>query len=274
MNKKELSLSEIQAGSLRILKTIDKVCNILNLRYFLAYGTLIGAIRHKNFIPWDDDIDIMMPRDDYKLLIDYFIKHKDELTPLELFSYYNNPKYPYMISRISDNRFYLDVENEEEYGIGLFVDIYPMDGIGNTEIECKKRKRKASKYSSLCFLSTRKHYKIGFTKGKKLFIKRFAYIYAKIIGKIFFLNKLEKMSEEMQYDQCTYVGCLVWGTDGIKAVFPKKWFEHSIDVEFGGSFFKAPENYHEVLTRLYGNYMQIPPKEKQISHHSYRAYKR
>ena len=111
MNKKELSLSEIQAGSLRILKTIDKVCNILNLRYFLAYGTLIGAIRHKNFIPWDDDIDIMMPRDDYKLLIDYFIKHKDELTPLELFSYYNNPKYPYMISRISDNRFYLDVEN-------------------------------------------------------------------------------------------------------------------------------------------------------------------
>ena len=82
------------------------------------------------------------------------------------------------------------MENEEEYGIGLFVDIYPMDGIGNTEIECKKRKRKASKYSSLCFLSTRKHYKIDFTKGKKLFIKRFAYLKFSILHTLSIVFKI------------------------------------------------------------------------------------
>lgn len=91
-------------------------------------------MRHKGFIPWDDDVDIMMPRDDYQKLISYFKDNSEKLKPLELFSYYNNEKYPHMISRISDSRYILDVDNEADYGIGLFVDIYPMDGVGNSEV--------------------------------------------------------------------------------------------------------------------------------------------
>ena len=113
--KTELSLQEIQKGSLEILRIVAKICDKQGLIYYLAYGTLIGAIRHKGFIPWDDDIDIWMPRNDYKKFIEYFIKHKDELKPYELFSVYNNVDYPYEISRISDNRYVLDVDNEAPY---------------------------------------------------------------------------------------------------------------------------------------------------------------
>lgn len=274
-NNVELSMREIQKGSLNILFEIDKMCKQLNLRYYLAYGTLIGAVRHHGFIPWDDDIDIMMPRDDYKRLIGYFMENEKELKPLELFSYYNNENYPHMISRISDNRYILDVDNEKNYGLGLFVDIYPMDGIGNTKEEYTRRKKLASKYSSLCFLSTREHFEFGTTKGlKKKILKIPAYIYAKFKGKKFFLEKLEIMSAEKKYEEEQFVGCLVWGTDGVKAVFPKEWFEYSIGLEFEGKIFQAPIKYHDVLSRLYGDYMKIPPKEKQVSHHFYRAYKR
>lgn len=275
MNNTELTMREIQQGSLRILVEIDKICRRLNLRYYLAYGTLIGAIRHHGFIPWDDDIDIMMPREDYKKLINYFVENETELKPLELFSYYNNKEYPYMISRISDSRYILDVDNEKNYGIGLFVDIYPIDGIGNTKREYVKRKTIASRYSSLCFLSTREHFEIGTTKSWKNKMLKFpAYIYAKYKGKDYFLKKLENMASEKEYDKCQYVGCLVWGTDGIRAVFPKEWFRDSVNIEFEGFSFHAPCMYHEVLTRLYGDYMKIPPKEKQISHHFYRAYRK
>ena len=274
-NNVELSMREIQKGSLNILFEIDKMCKQLNLRYYLAYGTLIGAVRHHGFIPWDDDIDIMMPRDDYKRLIGYFMENEKELKPLELFSYYNNENYPHMISRISDNRYILDVDNEKNYGLGLFVDIYPMDGVGNSEEEYTSRKNLASKYSSLCFLSTREHFEFGTTKGlKKKIIKIPAYIYAKIRGKKYFLEKLECMSAAKKYDEEQYVGCLVWGTDGVKAVFPREWFESSIGLEFEGMVFQAPIKYHDVLKRLYGDYMKIPPKEKQIGHHFYRAYKK
>ncbi|MCR5639340.1 MAG: LicD family protein [Lachnospiraceae bacterium] len=274
-NSIELSMKEIQNGSLNILCEIDKICKRLNLHYYLAYGTLLGAVRHHGFIPWDDDIDIMMPREDYKRLIKFFMENEKEVKPLELFSYYNNKKYPHMISRISDSRYILDVDNENDYGLGLFVDIYPMDGIGNTKEEYIRRKNLASKYSSLCFLSTREHFEFGTTKGmKKKILKIPAYFYAKMKGKNFFLEKLEIMSAEKKYDEEQFIGCLVWGTDGVKAVFPKEWFKSSVGLEFEGMIFQAPIKYHEVLSRLYGDYMKIPPKEKQVGHHFYRAYKK
>ena len=99
---RELSMTEIQTGSLEILKKIDAICNECNFRYFLAYGTLIGAVRHNGFIPWDDDIDIWMPRSDYDSFIQYCEKNKDNIRPFVLMSQYNNKNYPFGISRLVD----------------------------------------------------------------------------------------------------------------------------------------------------------------------------
>lgn len=275
MNRTEMPMGQIQQESLKILDTVSALCDKLNLRYYLAYGTLIGAVRHKGFIPWDDDIDIMMPRQDYKVLLDYFRDHADELKPLELFSIYNCPEYPYMITRISNSDYVLDVHNEKPYGLGLFIDIYPMDGMGCTEAEYEALKGKASRYSSLCFLSTRLHCEKGNTKSKlKMAVKYPAFLLAKLCGKDVFIKKLEAMAAKCDYDTSEYVGCLVWGSDGTKGVFPKAWFESTADVEFEGRTYKAPVGYHQVLTRLYGDYMQLPPEKDRIAHHFYKAYKK
>lgn len=153
-NAEPLALEEIQEASLHILEKIADLCDQLHLRYYLIYGTLIGAIRHKGFIPWDDDLDIMMPRPDYEKLITYFIENTDALRPLELFEPRVNPDYPYMIARISDNRYILDVTNEKDYGIGVFIDIYPYDGLGNTPKEALHYGLKGDRLSSLCFQAT------------------------------------------------------------------------------------------------------------------------
>ena len=179
MGTKELSMPQIQQESLKILDQISALCEKLNLRYYLAYGTLIGAIRHNGFIPWDDDIDIMMPRQDYMALIAYFQEHAEELKPLELYSTYNCPDYPYMITRISNSNYVLDVHNEKPYGLGLFLDIYPMDGMGNSEAEFTALKTKATRYSSLCFLSTRLHCEKGNTKTKW---KLLFYLHLQVLG--------------------------------------------------------------------------------------------
>lgn len=273
--KRELSIEEIQYGSFQILKAVAALCDKLKMNYYLAYGTLIGAIRHKGFIPWDDDIDIMMPRADYNKLLAYFIEHEKELYPLKLFSTVNNRKYPYMISRISDDRYELDVNNEVPFGMGLFIDIYPLDGVGNSKAEYTKLKNKASKYSSMCFLSTRMKCVKGNTKSKfKLAIKYPVFLYAKARGKDHWIWKLNEIAKHCDYQNSKYIGCLVWGSDGIKGIFPKKWFESTVDVSFEGYTFKAPANFHEVLTQLYRDYMKLPPKKERKAHHFYNAYRK
>lgn len=271
-----LSMKEVQKGSLEILKVIDKICDELNLKYCLAYGTLIGAIRHKGFIPWDDDVDIMMPREDYDKLIQYFIDNKEKLRPLEVINPQVNKKCPFTISRISDFRYKLDVDNEDDYGLGLFVDVYPLDGVGSTVKEYTKLKNKSSRYASMCFISTRKKVKRENTKSNlKMAIKYPAFVIAKVLGKTFFMNKLYEIAEKCNYDSSKYIGCIIWASDdGLRGIFPKKWFDEMIDVEFEGSYFKAPKDYDKVLSHGYGKYMELPPEKDRIAHHYYDAYKK
>ena len=271
-----ISADEAKKGALEILKKIDEICKELDLKYCLAYGTLIGAIRHKGFIPWDDDIDIMMPRKDYDILINYFLKHKDSVQPLEVINPQVNEKCPYTISRISDSRYALDVDNEEDYGIGLFVDVYPLDGVGNSKAEYSALKNKSSRYASMCFLSTRKSVKRENTKSNLKYIIKFpAFIVAKMLGKGFFMKRLYRIADKCDYDNSKYIGCIIWASDdGLRGIFPKEWFNELIDVEFEGYMFKVPKEYDKVLTHGYGKYMELPPKSEQIAHHYYDAYKK
>ena len=271
---KKLTMKEVQQGALDILKKIDEVCKEQNWKYCLAYGTLIGAIRHKGFIPWDDDIDIMMPRDDYNHLVQYFVDHKDELKPFEILNKDTNKKYPYMISRISDSRYMLDVDNEEPYGIGLFVDVYPLDGAGNSVEEYTKRKNQSSRYASLCFLSTRKTIKRENTASFFKYMLKFpAFFLAKFLGRDFFMRKLDGIEKKCDYENSKYIGCMIWASDdGVRGIFPKEWFDEMIDVEFEGRLFKAPKEFDKVLSHGYGKYMELPPENKRIAHHYYDAY--
>lgn len=127
------------------------------------YGSLIGAVREKGIIPWADDIDVLMPRPDFDRLIK--ICSSENIMPFKLFEYSLVKEYPHPIARMSDQRYKIDFKNEKEYGIGLFVDIYPLDGVGNDFDKAKKLVRRSYWNAALCFLTSRKRFGIDNTNS-------------------------------------------------------------------------------------------------------------
>lgn len=275
MFKKELSMNEIQAVSLEILKKVADICEEQHLTYFLAYGTLIGAIRHKNYIPWDDDVDIMMPRPDYEELLAYFKKNAESLMPLKMMNNDTTSNYPYMISRVSDSRYILDVLNEKAYGIGIFIDIYPLDGLGNEKEKALKLIEMGKNLSSLIFLSTRKYFHKGNTKTwAKTMLKLPVFVYAKMRGKEYFAKKSLILTRTSKYEESRYVGCVIWPTYRERDIYDKALFSETILVDFGKYQFRVPKRYDEVLTQLYHDYMKLPSEKDRVAHHLYSAYKK
>lgn len=269
-----MSMEEIQSVSLEILKKIADICEDQGLRYSLAWGTLIGAVRHHDFIPWDDDVDIQMPRSDYLKLKAYFKTHAKELYPLRLFDG-DVKDYPYLLARVSNDEYVIETCNEKSYGLGIFIDIYILDGTRDTFEDAWKYASKTCKYPRLIFLSTRKYYHFGTTKGFfKRFLKFFVFIYAKILGKKYFERKLMGMIDKNSYDKKQYVGCVSWCERPKYAVIKKTEFEDMIDFQFGKYYFKGPREYDKYLRMWYGDYMQLPPEKDRIYQHLYNAYKK
>lgn len=272
-NEKQLSLRKIQLETLKNMKAIVKICEENKINYCLAYGTLIGAIRHDAFIPWDDDLDIFMPRDDYEKFKTFCFSHKEELKPYELFTPETHPDYPYMIGRFCNTDFDLVAENEKAVGMGIFVDIYPLDGFGNDERIIGKKAKWIKLFASCYFLISQKHFKKTERKGLNL-LKFFLFFISKFLGRKFFYKKLIKCSKIFDYEKSKYVACMIWLDEMEKVVFEKTDIENTIFHKFEDTELKIPANYDKVLRQTYGDYMQLPPPEKRIGHHFYKIYKK
>lgn len=277
METKKLTFRDVQLGALEVLKKLTDLCDSQGWKYFLTYGSMLGAVRHKGIIPWDDDIDIMMPRPDYEALRRYFAQNSESLLPLKLFDKASVPEYPHMIGRISDQRYHLVFDNERDYGIGLFVDIYPLDGVGNDFDRAVKLVEKTKRVASLCFLTGRKSFGVDNTHSTlKMLIKFPAYCWAKLWGNRHYINKLEKLSRTYDYNASNYVACASWPA-GPKAgqqrdVFEKTLFEELVEVPFEDTTIKIPAAYDAFLSKTYGDYMQCPPEDKRTTNHTYDAY--
>lgn len=273
--KKQLTIEQIQAVSLEILKIIADICEQQKLRYFLIYGTLIGAVRHKGYIPWDDDVDIMMPRPDYDKLLEYLYRNIDKYSNLEVFNHDVNDLYPYMITRISDKRYEIKMDNEKSYGMGVFIDIYPFDGLGNDEKEALKYGLNGDRLSSICYQATREHFAMETTTSTvRKIIKYPFYLVSKIIGKDIIQDKLERLARVKPYDENAYVGCVVWLSGGMRDIFKKEWFDEYIMVSYEKYQFRIPREYDKILSHVYGDYMKLPPEKDRVGHHNYKVYKK
>ena len=275
--KKELTTREVQMGSYEVLKYLSKICEDNNLRYFLTYGTLIGCIRHQGIIPWDDDIDIMMPRPDYEKLLKYLMTHNEDIKPFKIFTPEIINNYPHRIARFSDLRYRIIFDNEKDYGIGLFVDIYPLDGVGSDFDKAIKIVNKTKRYASMCFLTSRKKYSLDNTDTNiKMIFKFPAYIYAKLKGNKYYLKKLEKYAKIYDYETSKYVACSSWPVGNKyghqRDVFRKEIFE-VMYMKFEDAEFAIPKGYHEFLETTYGDYMTPPDEKGKKTHHTYKAYK-
>jgi len=269
-----LGIRDTQLISLEILKFITNICEVQKFRYCLMYGTLIGAIRHKGFIPWDDDVDIMMPRTDYENLLYYLTKHKDELGPYQVFNRNTCKNYIYAITRISDSRYEIIKEDEDMHGMGVFIDIYPYDGLGNS---FEKALIKLNKSRLLCD-SIVSHRKINSIQNYNLnnilsFLKKS--IRNKVYGINYYHKKLNRLKNNDNYDESNYVGPLMWYfTKPEKVLFKRSLFDNLIKVPFEDHSFYVPSDYDKLLKQEYNNYMELPPEECRVGHHNYKTYRK
>ena len=249
---KKLELDEIKKIELGILDYVVDICEKNNLRYFLAYGTLIGAIRHQGFIPWDDDIDIIMPRPDYEKLLDISASIPNE--KYQVLSS-RDKSYFYGFAKVVDKKTRIVDENVEKIPeLGVWLDVFPYDG-------------KASKNSfnnKLCFYLNKLRAAAVYRKfPKEKGANYLIWMLCRLVGYRPFLKMYEFFCKKVPFDASEYVGLISDITDYHK----HNLFSDVIKVKFEGKDYDAPIGYDQVLKTYYGDYMQLPPEEQRVSHH-------
>lgn len=272
---RELKLEEIHEANYELLKAVDKLCKKIGVTYYLAYGTLLGAVRHKNFIPWDDDVDIWMKRDDYTKLFDYMSYHKEELYPIYFCSRIYTKNYEYGINRITNLMYkYVDTRTHIESQYGIFIDVYPLDAVADSYNKFRKLYKRVDHLNTMYILYLQdKSYSGNFVGG---LIKRIANRMLLVIFKsqTNIANYIEKKTNEIisnNYKKdCDYLCVVVWW--GYMKIHEKEIFDDTVAVTINNYEFPAPKEYDKLLREIYGDYMKLPPKEERVPYHGYKIY--
>lgn len=266
MQNKEVNLKELQQVELDILKEFIRVCNELNVKYFLDSGTLLGCIRHGGFIPWDDDIDISMPREDYEI----FLKEGQKLLKDKYFlqTYKTDPEYTMGFAKIrnSETTFIESSVKNLKINHGVYIDIFPLDGYNDKN---KIRNFLNKKAFVLYNLQINKKYDFKIThkntiKGKLVLILSNLLYGRKSVPSL--LEKKEKIAKEYSINDTGKIYCFFYNTT-TDLKMDSSIFEEGITKKFENIDVIVPKKYDEYLKIMYGDYMTLPPKEKRIAHH-------
>ena len=255
------TLRKLQLTQVEILNEIVRVCEKFNLRYYLVGGTLLGAIRHQGFIPWDEDLDIAMPREDYDKFIALCKTQLDERYYLHCSE--TDENYWLIFAKVRKKGTELNEYNIRNLSVpkGIYVDIFPFDNATKEDYFRKKVKTKIIKilYALIC-------YKIGIEINTTGFIKNVLRLTKPFSIK--FLSKIADrlMRSENNKETAYYVN---YGSNynTVKQTIPKDKYEPSVKVKFEDGYYTAPGDYDYVLRRIYNDYMQLPPEDKRILRH-------
>ena len=263
---KELTIEEAKRIELNILLELDSFCKKNNKQYCLAYGTLLGAVRHKGFIPWDDDIDVTMPREDYN----WMIQNYNKLNPNGRYRLIapTMPEAKHSFVKIIDT-YTVKIEPGMDYSqgfLGIDLDIFPLDGQPEKEKDFDKwfsQLMKIYKYFGICLLEAKGSLK-----------RRIGVPVIRILtgNRRYLLRKAAKLHSKYPYHSSEYVGSVECAFVNRGDRFEKKCFDKCIEADFEGYKFPIPAEYDKVLTSIYGNYMQLPPEEKRVTHHVNKMY--
>jgi len=262
-------MNQIKALSIEILRNFDKFCKEHGLRYCLAQGTLLGAVRHKGFIPWDDDVDISMYRPDYDKLIKLAASMPENC---KFFSKETNPHHSRLYGRIC-NTDYVSVDAYySKRLVGYFgIDVFPIDAVPSAKDVYLKFSKKIKILRQMFIFSNSAIFK-GNGILRAFFIKPLPILICKLIGSNRIYKCFMKEIRSRSFDSAEHLG-LITGIYTNKEQFPKDKYLDLIRCDFEDLKLPIIRNYDEYLRNIYGDYMQPPPKEKQVGHHTYKIYK-
>lgn len=256
------SIHDVEKG---MLSEIDKVCKQLNVDYYLLGGSMLGAVRHKGFIPWDDDIDIGMLRKDYEK----FIEKGQIILPDYYFiqNIYTEPGYLLNFTKLRDSRttFIESSVKDRKINHGIYLDIFPLDYIPDDKKKKVQIKRKMDLayrriYEGFTPIDDRKNE--GKEIVKRLLAKTLTLRWRTITEAVKYRESVMKSCESGQYI-ANYCGA--WGE---KEIVPAEWYGDGIEAEFEGLKVTIPTHYDKWLSQVYGDYMKLPPEEKRVAHHN------
>lgn len=259
------SIRDYQIKAIEMLKDFDKFCEQNDLRYFVIGGALIGAVRHSGPIPWDDDIDVFMPRPDYEKLHeiwnDTFISRDYTMCRTD-----DKVNYRSIVTLMKDNNTTFINEHSQDLDIhhGYMLDIIPIDGAAPTSIRRFFQKIYASLFSVL------NAQRLPDNQGELI---RF---FTKLIYTIFRSERInykiwkwcEKQMSKYNFDEAEYITELTTGFKYMKLEYPKEIFSDYVMLPFSDYQIKAPVGYEQYLSMAFGNYMEFPPVEERVPKHN------
>lgn len=263
---REATSEEVKSIQFSILKYVRDFCIENNIRFFLMYGTLLGAVRHKGYIPWDDDVDICMLKDDYKKFVRIFNERQKQY---KVYSRENDETFPYYFAKIVDTSTKLcEYVDGHDINLGINIDLFLLDAIPN---DSQKRAKLFKKLSSIKKRMDLKSIdkRIKRVWYKKLGIEILSFLFRKKRAE--YCWEIQRAVEKYQESDAKNVYEMM-SPYGLRSILSLDFFENTAQLEFEGEMFPAPIEYKAVLQALYGDYMTPPPKDKQVTHHSYKAY--
>lgn len=270
---KELTLEEIRKIQLDALIYIRNICNEHDIDYYLMSGTLLGAVKYKGYIPWDDDVDIALKRKDYLKLIK--VLENDSNSKYKILSIYNTRDYYYPFAKLVCKETKLYEKAKEIKDLGVYIDIFPLDYynedyeeyinkikiIKRIVINRYKAQNKKEKSKNLIEIEEKNKYQ----RLKSIIINILDFI-SKPIGLNFWAKLYDKLISKNE------TGPYITRGGKYKEKFPAELFNEFKEYEFEGNYFKSIKNADIFLRTIYGDYIKDLPKEKQRSHHEMKAY--
>lgn len=262
---KKIELNELQNIEYDILCHVADFCETNNIRYGLCGGTLLGAARHGDFIPWDNDVDIVMPRKDYLKFIETFngnFNNLEVITPLIDKNYFRAYG---KVCNIKTRM--IEMPGTKKIDTHVYIDVFPVDGLPDDSIAQAKYMRKCKKKVSTLYTFGIAKYKLNETKGLFKLLWKILDIVQSFVKRTKIVSRIDDFASKYDYDFSKYCAVIVAGY-GQREIMPRIVYELNYRIKFRNRFFYTFSNVDYYLTSIYGDYMTLPPVDKRIPHNN------